>query len=328
MGKKSRVKQQGRPQTGREASRQDGSSGESGTPGAVGPRQPCPCGSGRRYKACHGSADGPPPTYVARPFEGLNGECDLVAMREYVPAATASVTVRGHEDRTVRLCSLLPGAAPALVRPDGTVWLGLQVLHGYGDASRDLAFALEAALAAEPGDDVVVTSDPGEGPRLQDLLVDEPLRVEVHEGFDYWLEGVDDADGSMAAVLEQANATISPTLRLASVPAAYWADSGGKEFLRWAMPQPEDELLDALARLHVARRDRLVEDARLIGMFRTHGLLVPVWELPAGTGAEALEDPATDLLAALAQTLTDAGPLGAEERSARAGLANRQLTLR
>ena len=26
--------------------------------GEVGPRQPCPCGSGRRYKACHGSAAG------------------------------------------------------------------------------------------------------------------------------------------------------------------------------------------------------------------------------------------------------------------------------
>ena len=36
--------------------------------GEVGPRQPCPCGSGRRYKACHGSAAGPAPTYVAIAF--------------------------------------------------------------------------------------------------------------------------------------------------------------------------------------------------------------------------------------------------------------------
>ncbi len=150
----------------------------------------------------------------------------------------------------------------------------------------------------------------------------------MHEGFDYWLQGVDDPDGSLAAVLEQANATISPTLRLASVPAAYWADTGDKEFLRWAMPQPEGELLDALARLHVAGRDRLVDGDRLVGMFRADGLLVPVWDLPAGTGAEALEDPATELLAALGETLATGGPLSAEERSARAGLANRQVTLR
>ena len=26
--------------------------------GEVGPRQPCPCGSGKRYKSCHGAAGG------------------------------------------------------------------------------------------------------------------------------------------------------------------------------------------------------------------------------------------------------------------------------
>ena len=51
--------------------------------GGIGPREPCPCGSGKRYKACHGSAGG---AYVARPFEGLSGERDLVAMREFVPS--------------------------------------------------------------------------------------------------------------------------------------------------------------------------------------------------------------------------------------------------
>ena len=60
--------------------------------GAVGPRQPCPCGSGRRHKACHGSAAGAPPTFVARPFAGLPGETDIVAMREFVPSATTPLT--------------------------------------------------------------------------------------------------------------------------------------------------------------------------------------------------------------------------------------------
>ena len=44
------------------------------------------------------------------------------------------------------LCSLLPVAAPALVRQDGTVWLALQVQHSFGDPSRDLAAVLERAL--------------------------------------------------------------------------------------------------------------------------------------------------------------------------------------
>src|SRR5438128_4629105 len=151
--------------------------------GAVGPRQPCPCGSGRRYKACHGSTAGAPPTFVARPFEGLPGETDIVAMREFVPSATAPLTLT-DDDRSVLRCSLLPGAAPALVREDGTIWLGLQVQHSYGDPSRDLAAVLERALEAEPGSMVGLTEAPGEGPRLQDLVEDRPLAVTVHRGFD------------------------------------------------------------------------------------------------------------------------------------------------
>jgi hypothetical protein len=295
----------------------------------VGPRQPCPCGSGRRYKACHGSSSGAPTvTYVARPFAGLAAECDLVALREFVPAGTTPVTVRGHEEKTVMLCSLLPGAAPALVRQDGAVWLGMQVQHTYGDASRDLAAALLTALDGEPGQAVEVTEDPGPGPRLQDLLADEPLAVTVHEGFDYWLADVEDPDGSLAAALDTANGAVAPTARLTSVEGAYWSDMTTKEYLRWAMPHDEDRLLDALARLHAAGHDRLVPHSRLVGMFRAHGLLVPVWDLAPGTGAESLEEPAAAFATALDEALASDVPLTAQERAARAGLANRQLTLR
>jgi CheY-like chemotaxis protein len=47
-----------------------------------------------------------------------------------------------------------------------------------------------------------------------------------------------------------------------------------------------------------------------------------------GTGAEALEEPAERFAADLAEALADGSPLTGEERSARAGLANRQVTLR
>src|SRR5215218_7238658 len=139
--------------------------------GAVGPRQPCPCGSGRRYKHCHGSADGGAEVYVARPFEGLPGERDIVAMRELVPSATAPLTLRDpeHAGREVLLGSLLPTAAPAMVRDSGAVWLGLQVQHNFGDPARDLGAVLLKALEAEPGV-VGLTDAPGSGPRLQDLL--------------------------------------------------------------------------------------------------------------------------------------------------------------
>lgn len=294
--------------------------------GEVGPRQPCPCGSGRRYKACHGSPGGAPVAWSARPFAGLPGECDLIALREFVPAATAPLRLKGS-DRDVLLCTLLPGAAPALVRESGAVWLGLQVQHAYGDPSRDLAAVLQAALEAEPGALVGLTTDPGEGPRLQDL-VEGDLEVSVHEGFAFWADDVEDTDGEIAAALEQGDLSASPTARLAGVEAAYWTSMGEREFLRWVRPEDEEALLDALARLHAAREDHLVEGARLIGMFRAHGVLTPVWDLPPGTGPDALVAPVEEFDRRLAATLADPRPLHTAERAARSGLASRQVTIR
>jgi hypothetical protein len=265
--------------------------------------------------------------FVARPFEGLSGEADLVALREFVPAATAPLQVSGS-DRTVLLCSLLPAAAPALVRADGTVWLGLQVQHAYGDPSRDLAAVLLRALDAEPGTMVGLAEAPGDGPRLQDMVGDEPLDVTVHEGFDYWVADLEDSDGSMAAALEQANGAAAPTRRVEGVEAAYWTSVGNREYLRWVLPYDEELVLDGFARLHVSHSERLVEDDRLIGMFRAHGLAVPVWDLPLGTGADALSEPAAKLATVLAEAMASTTPLTSEERAARAGLASRQLTIR
>ena len=269
------------------------------------------------------------PAFVKRPFEGLPSECDVIALRELVPAGTAPLTLAGS-DRDVVLCSLLPMAAPAMVRESGAIWLGLQVQHHFGDPARDLGAVLEKAIAqAEAGEVGIVglTDPPGEGPRLQDLVTGDSLDVTVHEGFDFWLSDVDDKD-AMAGALDQANEAAIPTSRLSSVEAAYWTSIGTKEHLRWVMPQPEDALLAALARLHVAGKDVLVPGARFVGMFRTHGVLAPVWDLEVGTGAEALEEPAAAFAKDLEAALADTSELTPEERSARNGLANRQVTLR
>ncbi|WP_436701026.1 DUF5926 family protein [Nocardioides sp. BYT-33-1] len=296
--------------------------------GEVGPRQPCPCGSGKRYKACHG-APGGGQVFVKRPFEGLASECDIVALRELVPAATAPLPLQGeYADRVVRLCTLLPMAAPALVRDSGEVWLGLQVQHNFGDPARDLGAVLVEALAADAGAGMVgLTAPPGPGPRLQDLVADGELAVEVHEGFDYWVSDME-ASSELAQALEQAEGAAAPTARLTAVTAAYWTRMGAKEHLRWVMPEPEDALLDALACLHVSGDDVIVPEARFVGMFRAHGLLAPVWDLPVGTGPEPLEEAATAFKAKLDAALADDSDLTTEQRSARNGLANRQVTIR
>ena len=83
---------------------------------AVGLREPCPCGSGKRYKACHGKARARESiAHVTRPFAGLVSECDWVAFREIVPAATSPLTLRDATDRRIILTTVLPLAWPALV---------------------------------------------------------------------------------------------------------------------------------------------------------------------------------------------------------------------
>ncbi len=297
----------------------------------VGAREPCPCGSGRRYKACHGRGTvDETERFVQRPFEGLASECDWVALREIVPAATAPLTLRGDAaDRGATLATVLPMAWPGLVRQDGAVFAGLQVNGGSGDASRDVAHALVLALDAAPGTPIAPVTLPGPGARLQDLLDPEaPLQVSVHSGFDFWLDGVDDESPDVVASMERANEAVVPTARLTSVDAAYWCEIRGRQHLRWVLPHDEDKVLDGLARLHSTNGANLVDDDRLIGMFRTNGLVAPVWDLPLGTGAAALAEPIAKVANALAEAMASTTPLTSEERAARAGLTSRQLTIR
>ncbi|MCW2776891.1 MAG: topoisomerase [Frankiales bacterium] len=266
---------------------------------------------------------------MARPFAGRVDETEWVALREVVPAATARLRVVGAEDRTVVLATVLPLAWPAMVRADGTVFLGLQTQTRGGDVSRDLADALEQALASTPGSSVVPTGLPGPGPRLQDLLDPAPLEVTVHEGFDFWVEGAADPTGEVAESMERANASVVPTVRLESVRSAYWCRMRERSHLRWVLPEDEEPLLDALARLAVGPDGlTLGPDTRYIGSFRAHGLLVPVWDLPPETEAPAVEAPAAALRSRLDEALASPRELTADERRARQGLLSRQLTLR
>ncbi|MFD5425411.1 DUF5926 family protein [Streptomyces sp. NPDC127084] len=299
----------------------------------VGAREPCPCGSGRRYKACHGRAAAHAVTeLVQRPFEGLPGECDWVALRELVPAATVELTLKGGLPDgvpSVTLATVLPMAWPALRRDSGAVLLALQNDTSSGDLSRDMAHTLHRALTAAPGTPIAGERVPADGPRLQDLLdLDAPFEPVVHSGFEFWIpDSAENASPEVAASLERANAAAIPTVKLSGVDAAYWCETPEKNHLRWVMPQPEEQLLDALARLHAAGTSSLGEGTRLVGSFRAHGLMVPVWDLPSGMGAEECEKPAAEFAERLAAALASDSPLTADERRARGGLTNRQVTL-
>ncbi len=302
----------------------DGTAGEN-------PRRPCPCGSGKRWKACHGAGDD---VIVTRPFAGLAAECDLVALRELLPSATAPLPLAKPFDVPVTVTSVLPGACAALVRPDGEIWLGMQVQTRSGDLSLDLARALAWAQAADPGSSLPVVA-PGSGPnagelvRLQDVLdPDAVLDITVHRDFAWWLVPDDGGPSpEVAATLERANKIVTLTVPVGE-RGAYWVDTGTKAHLRWVRPEPEDALIGGLARLQARGELTLGADSRYVGSFRAHGLLVPVWDLDRELHAKEWAAPVTEFAARLAQALADPAPLTDAERRARDALAGKQVTLR
>ncbi|GDY31175.1 DUF5926 family protein [Gandjariella thermophila] len=311
--------------------------GKAGSREGINPRQPCPCGSGRRYKACHGSAGGAEDVLVTRPFAGLAAEPELVALREFVPSATARLPLREDvaAQREITLATVLPMAAAALVRADGTAFVGLQVQTRSGDISRDVARAVRWALTAEPGDALpVVGRGTGEDPgRLQDLVpADAVLEPELHPDFAWWIPEDTQPTGEVALSLERANSAIMPTERVtgAGVRAAYWVDAGEKAHLRWVRPEPEERLLAAMARLSARGELDLGEGSRYAGSFRAHGTLVPVWDLDRERHSREWAGPAEALAKRLDDALAtvESEPLGEAERRARDGLRGRQVTLR
>ncbi len=271
--------------------------------------------------------------YVPRPFEGLTDEGEWIALRELVPAATAPLSlapslVERFGDRSVTVATVLPMAWPALTKPDGRVLVGLQRNTQSGDASRDVALAILLALEGEPGEAVTMPATPGPGERLQDILTDAPLSVTIRDGFEFWLDDEATEDPEVRASLERANASIYPTVRMAAAPAAYWCRVPDRSHVRWVLPDDEDAALNALARLQAAGGLTLGAKTKFAGMFRAHGRLVPVWDLPEEPPAEQWEEPFGAFTKRYAEAYADATALTADERRARQGLIGRQVTLR
>ena len=275
-----------------------------------------------------------PAPFVARPFEGLPNETDWVAMREILPAATATVRfAKGKAPEgaagEATVATVLPLAWPGLHRADGSVFIGTQSGSASGDASRDLAVSLLAAASAEQGTPVAtVPQATAETPRLQDLLdTTTDFDVTVHEGFDFWV-GDSELDAEGQASLERANESIVPTTKMSSVPSAYWVRIGERTHIRLVLPEDEDVATDALSRLHAAGDSSLGEGTRLLGAFRACGLLVPVWDLDPEKEAADYEDALAAFAKRYAAAVGSDAPLTADERRARSGLLSRQVTLR
>lgn len=272
--------------------------------------------------------------FVPRPFAGLNGEANWVAVRELFPAATAPLTLTGEwaekaEGRSITLTTVLPLAWPAMSHEDGSILIAAQRHFQSGDISRDIATSIIAALDTEPGKQIPVPNRPAPGPRLQDLLdTEQPLELTLHEDFSYWLaDDVDSEDPEVKASLERANESIFP-IELLDAPGAHWCQTSENVHIRVMLLDDEDAAMKALARLSAADSLKLTPESKFAGMFRAHGLLVPVWDLPVSTKPNDTEEPVREFLERYQSSLEAGADLSATERRARDGLIGRQLSIR
>ena len=267
--------------------------------------------------------------FVARPFEGIAGEEDLVAMMQIIPAATATVRLKKeYGGAEVQLVTLLPELARAVKRADGEVLVAMQTTVHSGDASRDVAAALLAALELDAGSALVAGGLPEPGERLQDIL--DPLfvpRIDVRDSFGFWLDAEAAKNPEAVKAVEEGKEELAATRPVPGVAHAYWCRMNGKEFVRWVRGEDEDDFFNAFARVHAARESDLAEGVRFIGAFRACGLAIPVWELLPGMTAADLTKPMQAMAKRLDAALADDAPLDADARRAKAGIISRQVNL-
>lgn len=268
-----------------------------------------------------------------RPFEGLAMEAQLVALQEFIPSATAPVTVTGT-DRKVTLCTVLPGAAAALIRDEehgGEAFVALQQATRSNTPGKDLAFALNWVRGAEAGQSLTSAKHDGSQPPLVELLsATDTLEITPQQDFNWWLADEDNLSPEVAQHMQMANESILPSHPVeADVPGAvWWVNPGGKAHIRWVRTDEENALLAALAR--IAARGELIlgEETKFAGAFRTHGITVPVWDLDP-------ERPHTDYAAELkaldekiAAELGNDAQLTPDERRQLENIKSRQVTIR
>lgn len=271
----------------------------------------------------------------ARPYEGLAAEADLVAMQEFVPAASAKLEVDGI-DRDVYLCTVLPGAAAAQVRDEqfgGDAYVALQVKNRSHNPGRDLAYALNWVKGAAPGETLESTIADGNQPKITDLIpADAPLGLEVHQDFAWWLPEGADVPFEVRQMVQSANETITESHKAeADIPgSAWWSNSGGtKAYMRWVrVDEDENALLQALARIAARGELTLGEDTKFAGVFRTHGLIVPVFDLPRDGEPQTYNEALEQVDKAISAELSNDAQLDPEERKQLENIKSRQVTLR
>lgn len=270
-----------------------------------------------------------------RPFAGLVAEADLVALQEFVPSAVAKINVQGV-DRDVYLATVLPGGGAALIRDEefgGDAYVALQTQTRSQNPGRDLAYALKWVAESTPGQTLESSAADGSEPALSTLIAaDAALDITEHNDFNWWIPVGADLDAMTLQAIENANEAVVESHRVdADIPGAvWWVDPGsGKAHIRWVRTDDnEDALLNALARVAARGELHLGEDTKFAGVFRTHGIAVPVFDLDPTVGHSEYADELSRVSQALEIELSNDEQLNADERKQLQNIKSRQVTIR
>lgn len=273
----------------------------------------------------------PPVPFVARPFEGLEREVELVAMRELIPAATMTArTNADHGAVEFDIVTALPDGRPAMVRGDGRILVAAQTRANSADLSHDMGAAVLAVIAAKgDGEEGLLDIDVREpAERLQDIVDPGSFSaMQILDSFEFWLDPTEEQDEQTARALKESSDDMIETVAVPGVDGMFWC-AMNRNFVRYVSTVEENQLFDALAKLHVRGEARLSEGSRFVGAFRACGLAIPVFELAEGESAEDIASDAAAFTAALEAALAEKAALTAEERRAKQGLTSRQVTIR
>ncbi|QPK83170.1 preprotein translocase subunit SecA [Corynebacterium qintianiae] len=267
-----------------------------------------------------------------RPYGGLAAEADLVALQEFVPSAVAKVEVKGEP---VNIVTVLPGAGAALRRSEadgGERFVALQVASHSQNPGRDLAYALNWVLAAQPGDSLQSTVADGSQPELTSLIdAASTLSITEHQNFTWWFPEGANVPAEVAQALSRANDAVIPSTQIkASVPGSVWwvNPGGGKGHIRWVRTEDnENQILSALARIAARGELHVGEGSKFAGVFRTHGVVVPVWDIDPSVEAASYTSALEKLDAEIAAEYTNDGQLSVEERKQLDNIKSRQVTI-
>lgn len=262
-----------------------------------------------------------------RPFAGLAAEPALIALQEFVPSGYTQIEVAGTP---VTLCTVLPGAVQALVRDDGTRMVALQTTVRSNQQGRVLAAALEWALAAQPGEQLpTIVPSPEQKPLVELLGADTVVDVTVSDDFNWWM-GESEVPQVFAQQLQAVNETVMPSARIEGEFAgdAWWIDAGAKGHIRWVRQDEETPLLRALARIAARGELNVGEGSKFAGVFRTHGVVVPVFDVDPSVTPGEFAAPLAAVDALIAAELDNDAALSAEERRQLDNIKSRQVTIR